>query len=159
MSANEYRFRRAWHADAPTSDVFDLLYTVARYPDWWPQVRHVERIGERSFRVHIRSVLPYVLRFELRQEVVDEQRGLLQAGMRGDLEGFSRWTLTANREGTSVRFDERASLTPALLRALGPVARLAFELNHSLMMRACERGMRAALSGLALARAARPNPT
>ena len=159
MSTNEYRFRRAWHADAPTSDVFDLLYTVARYPDWWPPVRHVERIGEKSFRVHIRSILPYDLRFELSQEVVDEQRGLLKAGMRGDLEGFSRWTLTAHAEGTSVRFDEHASLTPALLRALDPVARPAFQLNHSIMMRACERGMRAALSGIALGRATRPLPT
>lgn len=97
--------------------------------------------------MHIRSILPYVLRFELWQEVVDEQRGLLQAGMRGDLEGFSRWTLTPHAGGTSVRFEERALLTPTLLRALGPVARPAFELNHSLMMRACERGMRAALSG------------
>jgi hypothetical protein len=85
--------------------------------------------------------------FRTRQSVRDTRNGLLEANMTGDLEGFSRWTVTPTGNGTLAVFDEDVVANKGLLRALEPIARPAFKANHWLMMRHGEAGLNVYLAG------------
>jgi hypothetical protein len=131
---------------APT-DVYAVLERLADYPLWWPQVRRVAPLGNDSYELVCRSALPYELRFTTRQVVRDPVNRVLEAAMSGDLEGFSRWTMSVDTSGTTATFDEEVVATKPLLRRLELVARPAFKANHSRMMRDGERGLRTYLAG------------
>jgi hypothetical protein len=133
-----------------------VLRALEEYPAWWPEVRTVRRLGTDRAAVVVRSILPYDLRFELVQDEVDRGLGVLRARLHGDLDGATAWSLTANAGGTTaLRFDEDVTLTRSTLNRLAPVARRAFEWNHAVMMRHGERGLRGALGGYRVGRAAR----
>jgi hypothetical protein len=80
--------------------------------------------------------------------VHDVDGGLLEANLIGDLEGFSRWTITPDGAGATAVFDEDVVATKRLLRVLAPVARPGFRANHWLMMRHGEAGLRVYLAGM-----------
>ena len=63
-------------------------------------------VGDLTFELVCRSSLPYDLRFSTKQAVRDPETRVLEASMAGDLDGFSRWTITAGPHGTSATFDE-----------------------------------------------------
>jgi hypothetical protein len=151
VGTHRYRFRRTWFFDAEPGDVFEVLYAVPLYPGWWPQIRDVRRAGVERFDLVIRSVLPFRLRVRLERHTVDRHRGVLEAGMRGDLAGTSRWQVEPACEGSRVRFAEDMELMKPQLLTLAPAAIPAFAADHAAMMRACHRGLRAALSGVAVA--------
>jgi hypothetical protein len=71
---------------------------------------------------------------------------VLEATLSGDLDGFSRWTITAVDGGTVAVFEEEVETTKRALRLLAPVARPAFRANHWLMMRHGQAGLQARLS-------------
>lgn len=153
MGDHEYRFRSRWHVDAPPSAVYDVLNTLESYPRWWPQVRSVERIDDDRARLTIKSFLPYRLVFELSRETTDRQAGVLCGLMSGDLNGWSRWSIRPQGDGTALRFDELAVVTVPLLRRLAAAVRPALVTNHAWMMRCGRRGLEAAAAGAAIARA------
>jgi hypothetical protein len=124
-----------------------VLERVPDYPLWWPQVRSVTPLGDLTFELVCRSSLPYELRFTTTQAVRDPETRVLEATMVGDLEGFSRWTITVGANGTSATFAEEVVATKALLRRLELIARPAFKANHTRMMRDGERGLRTYLAG------------
>ena len=124
-----------------------MLERVPDYPLWWPQVRSVTPLGDLTFELVCRSSLPYELRFTTTQAVRDPETRVLEATMVGDLEGFSRWTITVGANGTSATFAEEVVATKALLRRLELIARPAFKANHTRMMRDGERGLRTYLAG------------
>ena len=124
-----------------------MLERVPDYPLWWPQVRSVTPLGDLTFELVCRSSLPYELRFTTTQAVRDPETRVLEATMAGDLEGFSRWTITVGANGTSATFAEEVVATKALLRRLELIARPAFKANHTRMMRDGERGLRTYLAG------------
>jgi len=124
-----------------------VLERVPDYPLWWPQVRSVTPLGDLTFELVCRSSLPYELRFTTTQAVRDPETRVLEATMAGDLEGFSRWTITVGANGTSATFAEEVVATKALLRRLELIARPAFKANHTRMMRDGERGLRTYLAG------------
>ena len=151
VKPHRYRFRRTWFVDAAPRDVFELLYLVPRYPGWWPEIRDVRRIDAERFSLTIHSVLPYGLEIELSRRVVDRQSGVLEAAMAGDLAGISAWRVDPEGVGARVRFAEDARVARRRLQALEPFAIPAFIANHALMMRSCERGLRAAATGMRVA--------
>jgi hypothetical protein len=67
--------------------------------------------------------------------------------MRGDLEGFSRWTIEPERSGTLVTFEEEVIARKESLRRLAVVARPFFRWNHAVMMRHGRRGLGVYLAG------------
>jgi len=150
MRAHCYRFGRSWLVDAHPDEVFEVLYAVPLYPGWWPHIRRVRRTGPECFDVVVRSLLPYQLRIRLTRDTIDPHGRILQARMGGDLVGTSRWELQSACEGTRVRFRENAELARPRLVALEPAAIPAFALNHAAMMRSAERGLRAAVTGIAV---------
>jgi hypothetical protein len=79
--------------------------------------------------------------------VRDAGARILEANMSGDLDGFSRWTISSAPNGTSAVFEEEVVATKTLLRRLELIARPAFKANHTKMMRDGERGLRTYLAG------------
>jgi hypothetical protein len=147
VGGSRYKFRSTWHVNASPEDVYAVLERVSDYPLWWPQVRRVRPLDNDTYELVCRSVLPYELRFTTEQAVRDPVQRVLEARMSGDLEGFSRWTLSGDSDETTATFDEQVVATKPLLRRLELVARPAFTANHSRMMRDGERGLRTYLAG------------
>ena len=142
MSPQRYLFRSEWHLAAAPDAVYVVLADVERYPDWWPQVRGGRRLDERSGELICRSLLPYDLVFVVEREIEDPVARVLRARLRGDLAGSSQWTVSASGPGALVVFDEDVAVTKRLVRAAGRLARPALVLNHDLMMRSGEAGLR-----------------
>jgi uncharacterized protein YndB with AHSA1/START domain len=147
MDWTHYRFRSLWVLAAPADDVYDVLADAERYPRWWPQVREVTRLDDRSGVIRIRSLLPYDLVFTAREVRRDPAAGILEIAMTGDVDGWARWTLTPDGPGTRARYDQEVRVTKPLLRRLAVPGRPAFRANHALMMRAGRRGLLAYLRG------------
>jgi uncharacterized protein YndB with AHSA1/START domain len=143
-----YRFRSVWTLPASPADVYDALERLEDYPRWWPQVRHVTRLRDDAAKLVCRSALPYDLRFTTTQAVRDPVNRVLEASMAGDLEGFSRWTIAEDSQGTRATFEEQVLATKALLQRLDLIARPVFRANHAFMMHQGERGLRTYLEGV-----------
>ncbi|MEI5521733.1 SRPBCC family protein [Streptomyces brasiliscabiei] len=141
-----YRFRAHWNLPAPPAAVYDVLRRADDYPRWWPQVREVTRLDDTTGTVRIRSVLPYDLVFTAREVRRDQAAGILEIEMSGDLDGWARWTLTADGTGTHARYDQEVDVTKPLMRRLAVPGRPVFRANHALMMRAGRRGLLAYLT-------------
>lgn len=144
-----YELESTWTLAAPLGDVVAALRDLEGYARWWPQVRAVERIGPHRVRMRCRSVLPYDLVFVVDESAIDPGRGYLEGTMTGDLQGVSRWIVTADVGGTrtTATFREVVVTTPWAMNLLAPVARRLFLANHARMMRDGEAGLRAELDG------------
>ncbi|MEU3789912.1 SRPBCC family protein [Streptomyces fructofermentans] len=136
-----YRFRSLWSIAAPLDDVYEALADAEHYPEWWPQVREVTPIDERTGLLRIRSVLPYDLVLTARETRRDPAAGVLEIAMTGDVDGWARWTLTSDGPATRAMYDQEVRVTKPLLRRLAVPGRPAFRANHALMMRAGRRGL------------------
>jgi uncharacterized protein YndB with AHSA1/START domain len=147
MGDSSYSFRSVWQLSAPPDDVYRALERLTDYPLWWPEVRDVRARGPETYELTCKAALPYELRFTTRQSVRDPANRVLEARMTGDLEGFSRWTISVHPTGTSATFDEEVIAKKALLRRLEPIARPVFKVNHKRMMHNGERGLRTYLAG------------
>ncbi|MFK0152933.1 SRPBCC family protein [Streptomyces sp. NPDC090499] len=141
MDWTHYRFRSLWSLPVPYTVVYDALERVEDYPGWWPQVRSVNRLNDTTGVITIRSVLPYDMTFTARETRHDPEAGVLEAAMTGDIEGWSRWTVTAAGAGTLARYDQVVDVNKPLLRRLAVPGRPFFRANHRLMMRSGRRGL------------------
>lgn len=141
MDWNHYRFRSLWSLPAPPAAVYAALERPEDYPRWWPQVRAVTRLDPGAGVITVRSVLPYGITFTVRQTRRDPAAGVLEVAMAGDIEGWARWTVTAEGTGTLARYDQVVGVTKPLLRRLAVPGRPVFRANHRLMMRAGRRGL------------------
>ncbi|MGW1465231.1 SRPBCC family protein [Streptomyces sp. NPDC002308] len=148
MNPNHYRFTSLWDLPAPPAAVLAVLEKGEEYPRWWPQIREVAQVSATTGRARFRSVLPYDLVVTLEQGRSDPAAGILEVTMRGDLEGWARWTVTGGGDGSRVRYDQEVEVHKRLMRLLAPVARPVFRANHALMMRAARRGLTARLDGV-----------
>ncbi|MFE1772209.1 SRPBCC family protein [Streptomyces sp. NPDC059008] len=143
---HHYRFRSVWLLDAPPAAVYAALAHAEAYPRWWPQVREVTALDDRSGTARFRSLLPYDLKVTATERVRDPEAGLLEIAMRGDLEGWARWTVAPAGGGTRAVFDQDVEVRKPLLRRFALVGRPLFVANHALMMRAGRRGLAARLA-------------
>ncbi|MFF0409367.1 SRPBCC family protein [Kitasatospora sp. NPDC004745] len=146
MDPNHYRFRGVWRLAAPAPAVYAALEDVRSYPRWWPEVLDVRPVDERSGEVVVRALLPYRLVIHLEARRRDPAAGVLEATMRGDLDGRSRFTVTAVGDGTRVLFEEDARPGRPLLRRLALPLHPLFRANHAVMMRRGRRGLAAYLA-------------
>ncbi|MER6026878.1 SRPBCC family protein [Streptomyces sp. NPDC001851] len=141
MDWTHYRFRSQWSLPAPPAAVYTVLERPEDYPRWWPQVRSVIRLDDATGVLTIRSVLPYDITFTARRTRHDPDAGVLQVTLTGDIEGWARWTVTAEGSGTLARYDQEVRVHKPLLRRLAVPGRPVFRVNHRLMMRAGRRGL------------------
>ncbi|MFE6776000.1 SRPBCC family protein [Streptomyces sp. NPDC057702] len=144
-----YRFRSSWVLGASADAVYAVLERVEEYPDWWPQVRAAEARGDHGGVMRFRSLLPYDLRVVAHERRRDPVGRVLEIAMDGDLDGWARWTVRPQAGGRECRavFEQEVELRKPLLRRLGPPCRPFLVLNHALMMRGGQRGLRALLAG------------
>jgi hypothetical protein len=142
VQLSRYRFRSAWHVDVDEPTLFDVLADIASYPQWWRQVRSVERIDDDSAYVVCRSVLPYDLRLRAARTREEREAGSLEVRLTGDLDGWSRWTLRADGTGTALVYEQEVIVHSRLLRWAGMVGRPLLRLNHAWMMHSGRVGLR-----------------
>lgn len=140
-----YRFRSVWRLAAPPDAVYGVLERAEEYPLWWPQVREVVPLDDRTGTARFRSLLPYDLVVTAEARRRDPTAGVLEVGMSGDLDGWARWTLTAEGPGTRAVYEQEVEVRSPLMRALAVPGRPLFRANHALMMRGGRRGLAAHL--------------
>ncbi len=146
MDWSHYRFRSVWALPAPPSEVYPVLEQAEDYPRWWPQVREVTRIDERSGTMRIRSFLPV-------RPGVHGARTAPRPGGRGpgDRDGGRPRGLGAldahHRRVRHPRPVRPGGRREPLLRRFAVPGRPVFRANHALMMRAGQRGLAARLTG------------
>ena len=102
-----YSFLTTWILDASREDVWQAIYEVERWPEWWRGVRSVEQLEQGDadgigalYRHEWRSVIPYPVRFESRITRIDPGT-LIEATAEGELAGIGRWRLFAQRWAAS----------------------------------------------------------
>jgi hypothetical protein len=143
VDPNHYRLTSIWRLPAPPGEVYQALRDVPAYPRWWRQVRRVEQLDEHRGRLRIRSVLPYELVLTAHERRQDPRARVLEAELTGDLAGWSRWTVRPDGEAASTAvFEEEVRPGKPLMRRLALPGRPLFLVNHALMMRSGERGLR-----------------
>ncbi len=133
-----YTFRERWHLAATPEAVHALLVDLELYPDWWPQVLAVAKLGDDDARVLCRSVLPYTLDLVLHAE--SRSADLLETSVSGDLEGVVRFQLAPEGAGTRVDFEQDVVVRGWLAAATRWV-RPVLAWNHQRMMAGCREGL------------------
>lgn len=139
MSA--YEFRDEWHVAAAPAAVWTAVRDVERWPEWWPSVQAVTRVGSAAtdadgevWRFVFRTRLPYRMAFDARV-VQDEPLRGVRTTVTGRVEGAGRWEVTGVAGGAAVRFDWEVRPAWAWMRLVSPVARPLFVWNHAALMR------------------------
>jgi hypothetical protein len=145
--APRYLFRSRWELQLPARNVYDSLYALVRYPEWWPQFREVTKLDEDRYRMVVRSFLPYEISYILSRDVADAGLGTLRGKVDGDIAGDIEWRINPSPTGCVVYFQEDVVTHLDLLNLLAPIARWAFEINHQVMMNSGRVGLRAYISG------------
>ncbi len=152
VDPNHYRFRGVWRLTAPAPAVYAALEDVRSYPLWWPEVREVRPTGDDSGDMVVRALLPYRLAIGLVASRRDPVAGVLEVTMRGDLDGWSRFTVTPDGPGgpdgagSRVLFEEDTRPGKPLLRRLALPLHPLFRANHAVMMLRGQRGLAAYLA-------------
>lgn len=146
MRAGTYRFLTTWVLEAPRDEVWEAIYGVERWPEWWRGVEAVEKLehgDERGigsvYRHRWRSRLPYTVAFDMRTTRI-ERPFVLEGQAQGELEGIGRWRLWEG-QGTALTYEWTVRTTPAWMNALTPVARPVFVWSHNVVMRQGGQGL------------------
>ena len=136
----EYRFLTTWCLDAPLDDVWDVVYRMEGWPEWWrgveavDEVRPGDELGVGSvYRHRWRSRLPYTVAFDIRTTRVEYPR-LLEGRASGELDGVGRWRFYEG-EGTAVTYEWHVRTTRAWMRVVEPFGRPVFAWSHDVVMR------------------------
>jgi len=149
VSARRFVFHHVWRLPVDRRQVYAALAAPDDYPSWWPQVRSVRRVDERSGWALVRSLAPYSLRLLLTESVQDESAGVLEVEVAGDLVGWCRWTVQPAPRGSGAVavFDQQVDVVGRRLGVAAVVGRPLLVGNHAWMMRGGERGLTAWLTG------------
>jgi len=142
-----YVFHSVWSIDAAVEDVSSVLADVVGYPSWWPEVRSVEDLGNGRFAMVARSLLPYELRTVSEPGAGNGEPGVISARLSGDLVGTARWSMERLGDSCRLVYDQEVETHATLLNVFAPIGRPAFRLNHRLMMRHGQAGLRTYMAG------------
>ncbi|HET9419699.1 MAG TPA: SRPBCC family protein [Nocardioides sp.] len=134
-----YEFRGTWSVAAPLDAVREAAVDLEHYPEWWPQIRAVVKLGPDDARVLCRSTLPYTL--DLVLHAVSREGSVLEVEVSGDLDGSVRWELTPEDGGTRMDFEQQVVVRGALA-VVSYVGRPLLQWNHHRMMLGCIAGLR-----------------
>jgi uncharacterized protein YndB with AHSA1/START domain len=137
----DYRFLTTWVVDAPIERVWDAIYAIDRWPEWWGGVERVRELfhgegnGEGTIYEHTwRSRIPYAVKFTITVVRVDKPN-LIHARAEGGLEGTGTFRLFAAPLGTAVTYDWAVRTTKSWMNAIAPLARPVFAWNHHAVMK------------------------
>ena len=151
-----YSFLTTWIVGAPRADVWQAIYELERWPEWWPGVRSVEKLedGDRDgigarYRHEWRSVIPYPVRFETRITRIEKPH-VIEADAHGELAGTGRWRFFDGRE-TTVTYEWNVRTTRTWMNLVAPVAGPIFHWNHNVVMHQGGEGLARLLNTTLLA--------
>jgi hypothetical protein len=143
----DYEFLTTWLVEAPIERVWDELFDVAAWPQWWKGVTEARELepGESDglgtvFTISWRSFLPYDLTFVTTVTRVEKPH-VMQGSAVGGLTGTGRWRLFHASGVTAVTYEWNVRTTKAWMNALAPLARPIFEWNHDYVMRRGGEGL------------------
>lgn len=137
----DYRFLTTWIVDAPIERVWDAIYAIEGWPQWWhgvervTEVVHGENGGEGTIYEHTwRSKIPYAVEFTVTVVRV-RKPNLIEARAEGGLEGTGTFRLFTAPLGTAVTYDWAVRTTKPWMNAIAPLARPVFAWNHHAVMK------------------------
>jgi uncharacterized protein YndB with AHSA1/START domain len=146
-----YRFLTTWLVAAPIEPVWDVIYAIEHWPEWWrgvlsvTQLTHGDGDGEGSVYRHTwRSKIPYSVRFDVTVMEV-RKPNLIVAEAVGGLEGTGTFLLFEAPLGTAVTYDWAVGTTKAWMNVAAPVGRPLFAWNHHAVMKQGGVGLARAL--------------
>lgn len=138
----QYQFLTRWRIEASIERVWDVIYDVEDWPQWWQYVKAVRQLqlGDCNGVGAIRryqwsSALAYTLSFDLTTTVVQKPTRL-EGEATGELEGTGVWSLSWSAPITDVMYDWRVRTTKPWMNWLAPIATPVFRWNHDRVMRA-----------------------
>jgi hypothetical protein len=138
-----YTFSASWVVPADVDDVAALAVDLERYPEWWPAIRAVAKLGPDTARVLLRAALPVTL--DVVVDAVSVEPPELEVALSGAVTGHARWTFHDHPGGT--RCDYHQQVTAAGWLGFASYAlRPLLTWNHDRAMRSCEQGMIARLA-------------
>jgi hypothetical protein len=153
-SVADYAFLTAWLVPAPIERVWDELFDVAAWPEWWKGVTEARELepGEpgglgKVFTISWRSFLPYDLSFVTTVTRVEKPH-VMEGDAVGELTGTGRWRLFHTDGTTVVTYEWNVQTTKAWMNAVAPLARPIFEWNHDYVMRQGGEGLKIRLGGV-----------
>lgn len=132
-------FAEDWLLAHPVAGVRAVLSDVESYPTWWPAVRAVARIDDRTALVVVRSTLPYALDLVLTDERTED--AVLRVGIAGDLRGWAEWTLARAGQGTRAAYAQEVEVSGRVRSALAMVGHPIVRWNHAWMMAQLKDGL------------------
>jgi uncharacterized protein YndB with AHSA1/START domain len=137
----DYRFLTTWVVDAPIERVWDAIYAIELWPNWWRGVERVTELvhgdgdGVGTIYEHTwRSKIPYAVQFTVTVVRVDRPN-VIEARAEGGLEGTGTFRLFEAPLGTAVTYDWAVRTTKAWMNAIAPLARPVFAWNHHAVMK------------------------
>jgi Polyketide cyclase / dehydrase and lipid transport len=152
-----YEFLTTWLVDADPVDVWNAIYEVENWPEWWKGVREVVKLDDGDdhgvgmvFLNRWRSVLPYTVEFTARTTTIEQPR-LIEIAADGELAGEGRWRLFSGAS-VAVTYEWRVRTTKSWMNALSPIGRPVFAWNHHAIMRQGGEGLARRVGGRLLAR-------
>ncbi len=147
VTVNRYKFRTAWHLEAPVETVWDAIVNTQMEPRWWPFIEAVSELvpgdasGVGSTRRYVwRTKLPYKLSFDITVARV-ERPVLLEGVASGEVEGIARWEFESQGATTIIRHYWSVRLAKRWMNFLAPLARPVFAWNHGKVMKAGGEGL------------------
>ena len=151
-----YSFLTTWILEAPRDEVWQAIYEIEHWPEWWRGVQRVERLEQGAdggigalYRHEWRSVIPYPVRFETRITRIDRPE-LIEADADGELAGTGRWRFYGERE-TTVTYEWDVRTTKPWMNVVAPLAGPVFRWNHNVVMHQGGEGLAALLGARLLA--------
>jgi uncharacterized protein YndB with AHSA1/START domain len=145
--ASRFELLTAFEIAAPRERVYLAIRDAGAWPLWWRGCLRVDElapgdergIGNRR-RVLWRSRLPYPVAIEVEAtDIVRAERIVVRS--RGDLDGRGVWTFADAAGGTRVEYLWQVTLRKRWMRALAPLLRPLFRLNHDWLMENGARGL------------------
>lgn len=131
IGAAEVRSDRLWTFDLDADSLWGRMSDLDRYRGWWPWLREFDADGGfgpgARWRCTVAPPLPYVVRFVIDLERVDEGRSVT-ASVSGDITGEARLDVEPV-DGTHSRAHLVSHLAPSnpvlrgFARAAGPLVR------------------------------------
>lgn len=143
----EYHFTTVWTFSEPLEKVWQVIYAMDQWPQWWPYVRSVEKLREGHAgeigsirRIRWATALPYSITFDSELTFLDPMRKM-EGRAFGDLDGSGIWIFRASGNTTVVQYDWHVRTTKKWMNLIEPVARPFFTWNHNRVMHAGFTGL------------------
>jgi hypothetical protein len=139
MSPPTFRSDRRWSFDVGAEELWERIADTGRYADWWPWLHSFDpgpgMVEGAEWACVVSPPLPYVVRFTLHIESVDEGRRI-ESTVDGDIGGTATLTIDEPADdgelaaGATARLESSLHPRNPLLRGFGVVARPLVEYGH-----------------------------